>query len=53
MKEYMELRCKLDLIPVTVALDVMTRINDWLVSGGTIEDEYIKNQIEYANNFIK
>ena len=40
------------LIPTYVALDVLLRINDWVVSGGKIEDEYVQNQIKYANKFI-
>ena len=55
MKEFnsfIELRCNLDLIPVTVALDVMTRINDWILSGGSIEDEYVKKQLKFASQFI-
>ena len=55
MKEFnsfIELRCNIDLIPVTVALDVMTRINDWLLSGGQLEDSYIKQQLKFASQFI-
>lgn len=56
MKEFnsfIELRCNIDLIPVTVALDVMTRINDWILSGGSIEDEYVKSNLKFASKFIK
>ena len=51
-KTFTEFRFNMDLIPTQVALDVMTRINDWLLSGGDIEDEYVKNQIEFASKFI-
>ena len=44
-KNYSELRFNLDLIPAGVALDVMSRITDWLVSGGNIDDNYIKTQL--------
>ena len=51
-KTFMDFRMNIDLIPTTVALDVMTRINDWLISDGNIEDEYIKRQLQYASQFI-
>jgi hypothetical protein len=40
------------LIPEIVALDVITRINDWIMSGGSLEDEYVKKQLEFASQFI-
>ena len=52
-KTFMDFRMNIDLIPTTVALDVMTRINDWLISDGNIEDEYIKRQLQYASQFIE
>ena len=52
-KNYSELRFNLDLIPAGVALDVMSRITDWLVSGGNIDDNYIKTQLEFASKFIQ
>ena len=52
-KNYSELRFNLELLPTHIALDVMARISDWLVSGGTVEDEYIKRQLEYASKFIQ
>lgn len=52
-KNYSELRFNLDLIPAGVALDVMSRITDWLVSGGNIDDNYIKKQLEFASKFIQ
>ena len=52
-KSYDELRLNIDLIPNTVALDVITRICDWIVSGGKLDDNYVKTQLKYASNFIK
>ena len=40
------------LIPEVVALDVMTRIADWIASGGVEEDLYIQNQLAFASKFI-
>ena len=52
-KNYDEFRLNIDLIPNTVALDVITRICDWIVSGGKLDDNYVKTQLKYASNFIK
>ena len=55
MKEFntfSDFRFNLHLIPVVIALDVMVRINDWLVSGGQLEDSYIKQQLKFASQFI-
>ena len=52
-KNYSELRFNLELLPTNVALDIMSRISDWLISGGTIEDSYIKKQLEFASEFIQ
>ena len=55
MKEFnnfTDFRMNINLVPELVALDVMTRINDWLISGGNLEDEYIKSQLRYASLFI-
>ena len=54
MKEFnnfTDFRMNINLVPELVALDVMTRINDWLISGGNLEDEYIKSQLRYASLF--
>ena len=51
-KNFNEFRLNMNLIPEVVALDVMTRINDWILSGGSLEDEYIKKQLKFASNFI-
>ena len=55
MKEFKNLKdlCNnWNLIPEIVALDVMTRIGDWLASGGIEEDPYIQNQLKFASQFI-
>ena len=44
---------KWESIPKAVVIDVMRRISDWLESEGSIEDDYIKRQIEYAKLFIQ
>ena len=36
-----------------LALDVLTRINDWLISGGSLEDEYVKANLDFASQFIE
>ena len=50
---FSDFRFNIHLIPEIIALDVMIRINDWLVSGGCLEDKYIKKQLEFASQFIE
>ena len=55
MKEFenfTDFRLNMNLIPETVALDVMVRINDWIISGGSLEDEYVKRNLRFASKFI-
>ena len=52
-KTFTEFRFNMDLVPVAVAFDVVVRVNDWLLSGGNIEDEYIKRQLQYVSQFIE
>ena len=41
------------LLPYEVLKDIDKRIGDWLASGGSIEDGYIKQQFRYAEKVIK
>ena len=52
-KTFIEFRYNMYLIPEIVALDVLTRINDWIMSGGSLEDEYVKKQLKFASQFIE
>lgn len=52
-KSFIEFRYNMHLIPETIALDVLVRINDWIMSGGNLEDEYIKSQLRFASEFIQ
>ena len=51
-KTFTDFRYNMHLIPEVVALDVIVRIQDWLMSGGSLEDEYIKKQLKFASKFI-
>lgn len=56
MKEFktvLDLTCNLHLIPETVSVDVLKRIVDWMISDGSLEDQYVINQLQYASKFIK
>lgn len=35
-------------LPLPVLKDINDRIRDWLASGGSVEDEYVKYQLKYA-----
>lgn len=52
-KSFSEFRMNMYLIPEIVALDVVVRIQDWLISGGSLEDEYVKKQLKFASQFIE
>ena len=52
-KTFIEFRYNMYLIPEIVALDIITRINDWVISGGSLEDEYVKKQLKFASQFIE
>ncbi|AAK79177.1 hypothetical protein BJV85_002793 [Clostridium acetobutylicum] len=32
--------------------DIYQRVRDWIYSGGTLKDDYIKRQYKYAENVI-
>ena len=51
-KDFTDFRLNMSLIPEAIALDVMTRINDWIISGGSLEDEYVKRNLKFASKFI-
>lgn len=51
-KTFNDLKYNIHLIPEAVALDVMMRINDWMLSGGNLNDSYISSQLQYASKFI-
>ena len=41
-------------IPEVVVADVLQRISDWMQQeGASLNDDYVKRQIEYAKKFIK
>lgn len=52
-KTFHDFRMNMNLIPEIVALDVLVRMNDWILAGGTLEDEYIKRQLKFASHFIE
>ncbi|WMJ79559.1 hypothetical protein RBU49_11730 [Clostridium sp. MB40-C1] len=40
-------------IPSVVLEDINKRITDWLVAGGKEDDLYIKQQLRYAEKFVR
>lgn len=40
-------------LPVEVVKDIEKRITDWLATGGSYDDPYIKQQFRYAANFLR
>lgn len=40
-------------LPVPVLNDINHRIGDWLVSGGSITDDYVKRQFQYAFRVVE
>lgn len=41
------------MLPTIVVEDINKRISDWLSSGGSITDNYIKQQFKYAERIIE
>ncbi|WP_054198881.1 DUF6877 family protein [Clostridium baratii] len=39
-------------LPNDVVVDIQSRIGDWIVSGGSYEDDYIKQQFRYAERVL-
>ncbi|MGR5866867.1 MULTISPECIES: DUF6877 family protein [Bacillus cereus group] len=40
-------------LPLPVIQDINNRIRDWIVSGGDENDEYIGQQLRFAQNYLK
>lgn len=40
-------------LPIEVVRDIDKRITDWLAAGGNKDDQYIKQQFRYAENFLR
>lgn len=40
-------------LPVEVIRDIEKRITDWMETGGSKDDPYIKQQFRYAENFLR
>ncbi|PEZ60889.1 hypothetical protein CN370_11415 [Bacillus cereus] len=40
-------------LPLPVLQDINNRIRDWIVSGGDENDEYIGQQLRFAQNYLK
>lgn len=40
-------------LPLPVLQDIHNRVRDWLASGGNENDEYISQQLRFAQNYLK
>lgn len=40
-------------LPIAALQDIDKRMGDWLASGGSLKDGYIKQQFRYAENIIR
>ncbi|WP_180320078.1 DUF6877 family protein [Peribacillus loiseleuriae] len=40
-------------LPLEVLQDINQRIGDWLTSGGNKNDPYIRQQLRFAQRFVK
>jgi len=47
-----DLHENLNRLPTAAIRDIEKRIADWLASGGSTDDAYIKQQFRYAENLI-
>lgn len=52
-KNFTDFRLNMDLVPKAVALDAIVRINDWVLSGGDLDDRYVKQVLTFASQFIE
>lgn len=39
-------------LPLCMLQDINNRIRDWIVSGGNEDDEYIGQQLRFAQNYL-
>lgn len=41
-----------DYLPTAVVEDINKRVTDWLCSGGSVKDPYIKQQLRFAESVL-
>lgn len=41
-----------DELPELVLLDIFSRVQDWVATGGKVTDEYIVQQLRYAERVV-
>ena len=51
-KNFTDFRLNMNLVPEVVALDAMVRINDCVLSGGSLDDRYVKQILTFVSQFI-
>ena len=39
-------------IPKEIILDIKNRISNWVLSGGSLNDHYVKQQYRFIENYI-
>lgn len=39
-------------LPIEIQKDIQRRIGDWILSGGSYEDSYIKQQFRYVEKLL-
>ncbi|ECL0334328.1 DUF6877 family protein [Listeria monocytogenes] len=40
-------------LPTIILQDINTRLTDWFAGGGSEEDNYVKQQLRFAKNYLK
>lgn len=40
-------------LPVEIIKDIEKRVTDWLATGGNEDDPYVRQQLKYAENFLR